>query len=123
MNRVLDSVTGDLGRGWDHASTAERGLVVGWGVVTAASLTPLFLNADTRMGILEFLEGKDIPVPGVTGLSLNIGPRGGGGSWDNFLVPGLGIAGGAQAPKTGESGVQWNARVTFDFAEFFRSPR
>lgn len=117
---VLDRVERDLSRGWSRATPAERGLVIGWGAITAASLAPLLADPDTRMGLLKFLEGKDIPVPGVSGLSLRVGPRGGGGSWNNFLVPGLSVGGGAQGEG---SGVQWNGRVAFDIAEFLRSRR
>ncbi len=117
---VVDRVERDLSRGWSRATTAERGLVIGWGAITAATLAPLLADADTRMGLLRFLEGKDIPVPGVNGLSLRVGPRGGGGTWNNFLVPGLSIGGGAQGS---DGGVQWNGRVTFDIAEFLRSRR
>ncbi len=118
-NNVLDRVSGDLRRGWDDASPAERGLVIGWGVVTAATLSPLLVNADTRMGLLRFLEGKDIPVPGVPGLSLTIGPRGGGATWNNFLIRGLTIGGGARAGASGRA--EWDARVMLDVMELMRS--
>ena len=114
---VLDRVERDFSGGWTRATPAEKGLVIGWGVVTAATLAPLLANADTRMGILTFLEGKDIPVPGVSGLSLRVGPRGGGATWNNFLVPGLSIGGGAQ---DGAGGMQWNARIGLDVAEVLR---
>jgi hypothetical protein len=117
-NTALDRVTGDLSRGWSQASPGERGLVIGWGVVTAATLTPLLINRDTRLSILEFLEGKYIPVPGVDGLSLMVGPRGGGARWNNFLLPGLNISGAGRA--TDEGRPEWNVGVMFDVAEFAR---
>jgi len=116
-NGALDRVTGDLRRGWGAASTAERGYVIGWGLVTAATLSPLLIHRDTRMGLLEFLEGKYIPVPGVSGLSMMVGPRGAGARWNNFLVPGLNLSGAGSAT---DGRPEWNVGVLFDVAEFMR---
>jgi hypothetical protein len=116
-NDAMGRITLDLRRGWNDATPAERGLAIGWGVVTAATLAPLLGNSDTRMGILRFLEGKDIPVPGVDPLSLRIGPRGGGATITNFPIRGLSVSGDVQS---GETGPSWNARVMFDVAEYLR---
>ncbi|MFN8178529.1 MAG: hypothetical protein U0167_11380 [bacterium] len=118
-NDALGRVSLDMRRGWNMATPAERGLAIGWGVVTAATLSPLLANSNTRMGILKFLEGKDIPVPGVEGLSLRVGPRGGGASFSNFPIRGLSVSGGAQS---GAGGLDWDARVMFDVAPYL-APR
>jgi hypothetical protein len=117
-NGVLDRVTSDLQRGWRDASPGERGYVIGWGVVTVATLTPLLMNTDARMGILRFLEGKDIPVPGVRGLTFTLGPRGGGATWNDFVIPGLRVGAGARAGASGAA--EWDARVMLDVAELLR---
>ena len=113
-NQALDRVALDMSR----TTPGERGIIVTWGVLTAATLTPLMLDAGRRNALLQFLEGKDIPVPGVPGLSFTIGPRGGGATWSNFLVPGLTIGGGARAGATGSA--EWDARVMLDVMELMR---
>ena len=117
-NDAMGRITLDMRRGWNEATPAERGLAIGWGVVTLATLTPLLANADTRMGILRFLEGKDIPVPGVDPLTLRIGPRGGGASFSNFPIRGLTLSGNVQS---GDAGLGWDARVMFDVMAWMRS--
>ena len=119
-NDALGRMKLELSRGWSDATPAERGLAIGWGVLTLGTLTPLLANAETRMGILRFLEGKDIPVPGVDPLTLRIGPRGGGASISNFPIRGLTLGGDV---RSGTTGAEWDARVMFDVAEYLRSRR
>ena len=59
--------------GWNRATTAERALVVTQAiVVSGGALTGVLSNNPTRVQVLDFLSGKDIPVPGLRGLSVQL---------------------------------------------------
>ncbi len=72
-NRVLDDIARQLRRGWNQSSTGERVLLVSHTITLGGgALTAVFTNRQTRVGILDFLSGKDIPVPKVDGLTFQI---------------------------------------------------
>jgi len=104
---------------WGAMPTGEKVIAVSTSVITAAAfITPILANKETRLLAFDFIKGKDIPVPGVTGLSFKILDHGGGASVPLY-VPGLKFDGSLQVPPQGP--VNFNAMVTWDVTEFWRS--
>jgi hypothetical protein len=58
-------------RDWGHLSTGEKALVVSTGVVIAGgALGGAMSKEDSRNFVLQQIGGKDLPVPGIGGLSV-----------------------------------------------------
>ena len=79
--RLLDEVQRQLRRGWNRSSRGERALVVTHTILLGGGvLAGVMTNDPARTGVLNFIDGRDIPVPGVSGLSVQLrhdrsGPR------------------------------------------------
>ena len=72
-NRVLDDVTVRLRGGWTAASNAERALFISHSALIAGSaLSAAMADSRTRTGLLNFVSGTDIPVPGIEGLCIQL---------------------------------------------------
>jgi hypothetical protein len=76
VGRVREAGAHQLGmlrRDWDRSSTGERvGLVTFSARVAGSSVAMLMANQPTRDGVIGLINGRDIPVPGVGGLSFNL---------------------------------------------------
>src|SRR5256885_3213750 len=84
-NRLLDQVSDRARREWNSASTGDQVLMVTTGVTLAGgSLAGLLSNNQARTAAFNFVVDKDIPVPGVDGLTVKLRPRGGGGTYRNI---------------------------------------
>jgi len=104
---------------WDKAPTGERVAMVSMATIFAGSLiTPIVANERTRLLAFGLIKGKDIPVPGVDGLSFKILDNGGGFTTP-LGVPGL--SGSAQMQFPSASSPNYEFKVNFDVMEFVRS--
>lgn len=73
---------------WNRASTGERTVMVTMtGIVLGSTIGIIVANQPTRQAAFDLIKGRDIPIPGVDGLSFQILDRGG-----SVTVP-LGIPG------------------------------
>jgi hypothetical protein len=60
-------------RDWGHLSTGERALVITTGVTIAGTaLAGAMANPDSRNFVLQQISGRDMPVPGIGGLSVQV---------------------------------------------------
>jgi hypothetical protein len=104
---------------WQTAPTSQRVIMISMGTIVAAGfIGPIIGNKPTRDLAFGFIKGKDIPVPGVDGLSFKILDHG-GGITAPLILPGLSGSGELEFPNS--SGATYKATITFDVMEFLRS--
>jgi hypothetical protein len=117
--RLLDQVSHDAEHQWRSLSTGQQALVISSaGLILGGSLAGLLSNNQARQGAFQFLLNKDIPVPGVSGLSVRMLPRGASATYQNIAGSGVTVSAGAQAG--GGLPTQVQAMVTLDVMHFFR---
>lgn len=77
INRLRDMATHHLQRDWQHLSSGGRAATIGVAaLITGGALAGILANDSSRQFALHFIQGKDIPVPFVPGLSLQVNPIG-----------------------------------------------
>ena len=104
---------------WDNASTPDKVIMVSMATVFAGSLiTPIVANQKTRDLAFGLIKGKDIPVPGIDGLSFKLLDSG-GGITTPLGVPGLSGSAQMQFPHSGAPSYEFS--VSFDVMEFIKS--
>lgn len=105
---------------WSNASTGNRVVMVTMAAVVAgAMITPIVANQQTRDLAFGLIKGRDIPVPGVDGLSFQILDRGGAVTTP-LGVPGLTGSARLQFPHSSSS-PDYNVTINFDVMQFVRS--
>jgi hypothetical protein len=108
-----------LRRDWDNASTGNRVAMVSMATVFAGTLiTTIVANQPTRDMAFGLIKGRDIPVPGINGLSFRILDNG-GGITTPLGVPGL--TGSARLQFPNSAAPNYEATINFDLMEFLRS--
>lgn len=105
---------------WDRASPGERTVMVTMtSIVVGSSIGIILANQPTRQAAFGFIKGRDIPIPGVDGLSFQILDRG-GSITAPLGVPGL--SGTARLQFPGDpTHPNYNVMINFDLMEFLRS--
>lgn len=108
-----------LRREWEIAPTSNRIIMVSMATIFAGGLiAPIIANQQTRDMAFGFIKGRDIPIPGVNGLSFQILDR--GGSITTPLgIPGL--SGRARLQLPNSAAPSYEATINFDVMEFIRS--
>jgi hypothetical protein len=87
--------------------------------VVGSSIGIILANQPTRQAAFDFIKGRDIPIPGVDGLSFQILDRG-GSITAPLGVPGL--SGTARLQFPGDpTHPNYNVMINFDVLEFLRS--
>jgi hypothetical protein len=104
---------------WDNGSTGQRITMVTMATVFAGALvTPIIANQQTRDMAFGLIKGRDIPVPGIDGLSFKILDNGAGVTTP-LGVPGLSASARLQLPNS--AAPNYEATINFDVMEFLRS--
>lgn len=106
---------------WDNASTGNRVVMVTMsGIVVGGLVTTIVANQPTRDLAFGLIKDKDIPVPGIDGLSFKLLDRGGA-----FTAPlGVpGLTGGARLQFPNSAAPNYEVNINFDVMEFIRSRR
>jgi hypothetical protein len=68
--RLTDQLTDDF---WRRRSTGERVLIVTWGTIIAGgTLAGILGNRESRVWALDRINGQDLSIPGVDGLSFRL---------------------------------------------------
>ncbi len=117
--RLLDQAGDRARRDWQSASTADRTLVVSSAAVIAGgSLAGVLSNNEARTAAFNFIVDKDLPVPGVDGLTVRVKPRGGAATFRNMGGSGVTVSAGGQAGAGGPPQVE--VMVRFDVARYLR---
>lgn len=110
---------GVLRREWDGSSTGQRITMVTMATVFAgAMITPIVANQQTRDLAFGLIKGRDIPIPGVDGLSFQILDRGAAVTTP-LGIPGLSAHGRLQFPNS--AAPNYEVTVNFDVMAFVRS--
>ena len=108
-----------LRREWETAPTSERIVMVSMATVFAGALiTPVIANQQTRDLAFGLIKGRDIPIPGVDGLSFQVLDSGGSVTAP-LGVPGL--SGRARLQFPNSAAPSYEATITFDVMAFLRS--
>jgi len=117
--RLLDQVSHQAEHQWRSLSAGEQALVVSSaGLILGGSLAGILSDNQARQGAFHFLLNKHIPVPGVSGLSVRMLPRGASVTYANIGGSGATVSAGAQAG--GGLPTQVQVMVTLDVMHFFR---
>jgi len=118
--RLLDQVSDRARRDWRNASPGEKAMfITSSAVIAGGSLAGLLSNNQARTDAFKFVVDKDIPVPGVDGLTVRMKPRGAAATYDNIGGSGVTISAGGQAGAGGPPQVE--VMVTFDVARYLRN--
>ena len=105
---------------WDRASPGERTVMVTMtSIVVGSSIAIILANRPTREAAFDLIKGRDIPIPGVDGLSFQILDRG-GSITAPLGVPGLSGSARLQFPGA-PSHPDYNVMINLDVLEFLRS--
>ena len=117
--RLLDQVSDRARRDWQNASSGERALfITSSAVIAGGSLAGLLSNNQARTDAFNFIVDKDIPVPGVDGLTVRMKPRGAAATYSNIGGSGMTVSAGGQAGAGGPTQVE--VMVTFDVTRYLR---
>ncbi len=104
---------------WDSSSMGNRvALVTMAGIVAGSSVTIIVANRQTRDLAFGLIRDRDIPVPGVDGLSFRILDNG-GAVRAPLGVPGL--TGGVRLQFPNSSAPSYEVSVNFDVMQFVQS--
>ena len=96
VNNVLDAAVGPLRQAAGNMSGGDMAILVTQAVVMGGSLvTAINLQDNPPPFPLSLILNRDIPVPGVDGLNVQIRHRGGGINWSNIGNSGVSVQGGA----------------------------
>ncbi|MCG7874740.1 MAG: hypothetical protein N0C90_00240, partial [Candidatus Thiodiazotropha endolucinida] len=124
-NRLLQDSQRRLRREWNQGGVGNQIMMVTSAVTVAGtSLTALLVNPQTRELVLGFVNGRDIPVPGVRGLTIQMRGRGRGAGvgMRNIGGTGLSIRGGAShSAATGN--VDWDLGFSLDLTQLVPAMR
>ena len=92
-NQILDQVSRRAERDWNRMSGAQRALVITQTVIIGGgAIAGIMSNRQARGDVLNFLSGRDLPVPGVPGLTLQLRLGGSGPNPDYGAVVGFDLA-------------------------------
>ena len=104
---------------WDNSSTGNRvAMVTMSALVAGGMIAPIIANQQTRDLAFGLIKGRDIPVPGVDGLSFQILDRGGAVTTP-LGVPGL--TGSVRLQFPNSSLLNYEVMINFDVMQFVRS--
>lgn len=104
---------------WSNGTTGQRITMVTMATIFAGSLiTPIVANQQTRDMAFGLIKGRDIPVPGIDGLSFKILDNGAGVTTP-LGVPGLSASARLQLPNS--AAPNYEATINFDVMAFIRS--
>lgn len=105
---------------WDRSSTASRIVMVTMaGIVAGSSITIIVANQETRDLAFGLIRDRDIPIPGVDGLSFRVLNNGGS---VRAPIPGVpGLTGGVRLQFPNSSAPSYEVSVNFDVMQFIRS--
>ncbi|MEZ5363571.1 MAG: hypothetical protein R2748_14820 [Bryobacterales bacterium] len=130
VTQLGEEATRDLRRGWSQAGAGERAAIVSTGLlITGGALAGALANDQSRLDLLTFVDGRNIPVPGVDGLSFRLTRRGsslsGGGVTAPLGVPGLSLRGNFTAGEGDRwlRNAQYDVFLSFDLMQYLRSRR
>lgn len=108
-NQLLNRLAQQARQGWRGMSGGERALVISWaGLISGSALAAALQNRESRQQLLNFVAGRNIPVPGLDGLSFKLRERGAGAAWSDIGGSGVTVRGGG--------GVSESGRAQYDFA-------
>ncbi|PVV06523.1 MAG: hypothetical protein B6D77_15515 [gamma proteobacterium symbiont of Ctena orbiculata] len=118
-NRLLQDSQRRLRREWNQGGVGTQIMMVtAAATVVGTSLTALLVNQQTRELVLGFVNGRQLPVPGIRGFSVQLRGRGrgGGAQLRNIGGSGVSVRGGASHSAT-TGNIDWDVGMTLDLTQ------
>jgi hypothetical protein len=117
---TLDGVAREMGGDWRRASTGERVVVVtAAAVMGGGTLAGILSNNEARTAAFNFIVDRDLPVPGVDGLTVRLRRRGAAATYRNIGNAGVTVSAGAQQGAGGR--VDFEVMITLDVTHYLRN--
>jgi hypothetical protein len=114
---LMGRLTLRLRQGWDRAPIGERAVVVSSAAaMSGLALAGVLSNDEARNRAFQLIVGRDIPVPGVDGLSVRFRPRGGQFTASDIAGTGVTVRAGAQQSAGGQ--MQYDVMLTLDVTRY-----
>jgi len=102
---------------WQGTTTGEKVLLISHTtLLTSGVVAGILAHRDTRKKAFSFIEGKDLPVPGIDGFSFRV-RRTGGGFTSPVAVPGMNLSSDLDV-KSGQP--QIKLMLNFDLMKFLQ---
>jgi hypothetical protein len=118
--RVGDQVADPARRGWERSSAGDKAVMISSSALMAGgALAGVLSNQQARTATFNLLVNRDVPVPGVDGLTVRLRPRGAAATYRNIGGSGLGISAGGQA--TAGRTPDCEVMFTFDVTRYVRN--
>ncbi|HZD04162.1 MAG TPA: hypothetical protein VE173_04565 [Longimicrobiales bacterium] len=118
--QLLDRLSGRMQRDWQRASGAEQALVVSWSaVIGSAAMAGVLSNREAREQAFDLVVDRDIPVPGLDGLTIRLQERGGQATYRDIGGSGLTARAGGRMGPGGRFEVE--AMLTLDVTRYLRN--
>jgi len=77
MDKVKEKAMAKLLRDWQRLSTGDKTAVISvTTLITVGTLAGILARNETRQQALKLIQGKNLPAPGVPGLSIQVSPCG-----------------------------------------------
>jgi hypothetical protein len=117
-NRLLDQVSHRAKHDWASLSTGGKAaFITTSGLILGGSLAGILSNNQARTGAFRFLLNKNIPVPGLSGLSVRMLPHGASFTYQDIAGSGVGVSAGGQGGTNIPTRLQ--LMVTLDVPRLF----
>jgi len=116
-NRVLDDAAGRLRRDWSRLSTGEQALVISHGaLLLGGAIAGASTDPESRDFLFSLIVNRDIPVPGIEGLTFRVTPRGAGATLRDIAGSGVTVSGAGGVDRQGRA--EYNVNVMLDVTRF-----
>jgi len=116
-DRLLDEVSLSLQREWRQATPAQKAMLVSTtGVMSGMLLAGILANNSAREQAFDFIVDRDLPVPGVAGLSVQLKPRGARIQAGDIAGSGVSVQAAGQRNTAGQ--VDYEVMMTMDLAPY-----
>src|SRR6266545_1512452 len=117
--QVVDQMSQRARSDWQRASVPDRALFITTSAAIAGgSLAGVLSNNEARTRVFNLVVDRDLPVPGVDGLTVRLKPRGGAATYRNIGGSGVTVSAGAQLGTGGQ--LDYDVMLTFDVARYLR---
>ena len=114
--RVLNDASSQLRRDWNRLSTGERVVLISYGtILMGSSMAAILSNQEGRDFVLNLIENRDVPIPGLSGLTVQVNRRGAGATYRNIAGSGVTVGGSGGVDQYGQA--QYNVQVTLDLQQ------
>lgn len=118
--RLLDLISDRARHDWQGLSGGERAAVVsGSALIGAGALAGVLGNKQARTDVFTLVVNKDLPVPGLAGLTVRLLPHGAGATYRNIGESGVTLSTSGQMGPSGKA--EYEVMLTMDLSRYLRN--